>query len=103
MRNIAAIASDLNTWNRSIMLLFKSEGDWKSFDKSEFGTLPETITYGIDETGKITDMITEAMNLTDKNKLPIFIIANTFGQVVYVSQGYNTNMGEQLIKTIRKI
>ncbi|KAA6334883.1 hypothetical protein EZS27_016842 [termite gut metagenome] len=103
MRNIASIASDLNTWNRSIILLFKSEGDWKSFDKSEFGILPETITYGIDETGTITDMITEAMNLTDKNKLPIFIIADTFGHVVYVSQGYNTNMGEQLIKIIRKI
>ncbi|KAA6330063.1 hypothetical protein EZS27_021190 [termite gut metagenome] len=103
MRNIATIASDLNTWNRSIILLFKSEEDWKSFDKSEFGALPETITYGIDEAGKITDMITGAMKLTDKNKLPIFIIADTFGRVVYVSQGYNTSMGEQLIRTIRKI
>ncbi|MDR2858829.1 MAG: transglutaminase-like domain-containing protein, partial [Mediterranea sp.] len=103
MRNLATIASDLNKWNRSIVLLFKNEGDWKSFDKSEFGTLPETITYGIDEAGKITDMITEAVNLKDKNKLPIFIIADTFGRVVYVSQGYDTNMGEQLIKIIRKI
>ncbi|KAA6349521.1 hypothetical protein EZS27_003032 [termite gut metagenome] len=103
MRNIAAIASELNTWNRSILLLFHSEEDWKSFDKSEFGALPETITYGIDEAGKITDMITGAMKLTDKNKLPVFIIADTFGRVVYVSQGYNTSMGEQLIKTIRKI
>ncbi|KAA6314443.1 hypothetical protein EZS27_034941, partial [termite gut metagenome] len=103
MRNIATIASDLNAWNRSIILLFKSEEDWKGFDKSEFGVLPETIVYGIDEADKITDMITGAMKLTDKNKLPLFIIADTFGRVVYVSQGYNTNMGEQLIKTIRKI
>jgi hypothetical protein len=103
MRNLAAVASDLNTWNRSILLLFKSEEDWKSFDKREFGTLPGTITYGIDETGKITGMITGALNLTDTSKLPIFIIADTFGRVVYVSQGYNTTMGEQLIQTIRKI
>ncbi|KAA6349032.1 hypothetical protein EZS27_003541 [termite gut metagenome] len=103
MRNIATIASDLNMWNRSIILLFKSEEDWKSFDKNEFGALPGTITYGIDETGKITGMIVEAMKLTDKNKLPVFIIADTFGRVMYVSQGYNTNMGEQLIKIIQKI
>ena len=43
------------------------------------------------------------MKLKHKESLPIFIIADTFNRVVFVSQGYTIGLGEQLMKTIKGI
>jgi Transglutaminase-like enzymes, putative cysteine proteases len=103
MRDIAAVSDELNKWNRSMILLFKNEQEWNKFDSKEFGKLPDTITYGIDADSKITDMIASAMGISNTNNLPIFIIADTFGRVVFISQGYTIGLGEQIMKTINKI
>ena len=103
MRDIAAIAKDFESWNRSIILLFKDEQGWKNFDPNEFGTLPNTITYGIDDKNAITSMLVSAMKLPNDSSLPIFIIADTFGRVVFVSQGYTIGLGAQMIQVIHKL
>ena len=73
------------------------------FDKNEFGALPGTITWGVDTDGSMTRMIAEAMKLRNTNALPIFIIADTFGRVVFVSQGYTIGLGEQMMQVVRKL
>lgn len=103
INDIAKLKADFEKWNRSMILLFKDEAGYKMFDKNEFGTLPATISCGIDTDGKITEMIATAMKLEDKNRLPIFIVADTFGRIVFVSQGYTIGLGEQLMKIINKI
>lgn len=47
-------------------------------------------------------MIAENMELSNDN-LPIFVIADTFNRIVFISQGYTIGLGEQLMKTIHKI
>jgi hypothetical protein len=103
LRDIAAFAGEFEDWNRSMVLLFSNEQDWKNFDPKEFGTLPSTITYGVDEEHIITDMLVSSMHLPDARSLPIFVIADTFGRVVFVSQGYTIGLGEQMLQTIHKL
>jgi hypothetical protein len=103
MRDISKFKNDFEKWNRGMILLFKNEPDLKLFDKNECGELPETITYGVDTNGEITKMITKAMKLPDSGSLPIFVIADTFGRVVFASQGYTIGLGEQMMKVIRKL
>ena len=43
------------------------------------------------------------MKLQNKNQLPLFIIADTFNRVVFISQGYTIGIGEQLVKTSSKL
>ena len=43
------------------------------------------------------------MKLRNANQLPIFIIADTFNRVVFISQGYTIGLGEQLVKTGSKL
>ena len=43
--------------------------------------------------------IVQAMNLNN-SILPVFIIADTFNRVVFVSQGYTIGLGEQLMKVV---
>jgi hypothetical protein len=103
LRDIAALKKEFEQWNRSIVLLFKDEQGLKAFDGKEFGELPSTITYGIDTDHRITDMLVGAMKLPSGDTLPIFVIADTFGRVVFVSQGYTIGLGEQMQKVIRKL
>lgn len=103
MRDIAAVKKDLEGWGRSMVLLFPDEKGYKNFDPKEFGDLPGTITYGIDADNHIRKEIASAMKLQNASQLPIFIIADTFNRVVFVSQGYTIGLGEQLMKVIHKL
>ncbi|MDR1356525.1 MAG: transglutaminase domain-containing protein [Tannerellaceae bacterium] len=103
LRDIAAFAGEFEEWNRRMILLFPSEGDLRNFDPNEFGALPSTIAYGIDAGRGISDMLVSAMNLHNAASLPIFVIADTFGRVVFVSQGYSIGLGEQMLQTIHKL
>ena len=81
------------------MLLFLDEAACNRFDTTAFSGLPSTIIYGIDTDG-IAAQIVEGMKLHSADLLPLFIIADTFNRVVFVSQGYTIGLGEQLMKTV---
>ena len=100
LRDIAALGSEFEKWGRKIVLLFPSEEQYKKFHPVEFQGLPSTITYGVDMDNSIQQQIAKSMNLSNQNVLPMFIIADTFNRVVFVSQGYTIGLGEQLMKTI---
>nr|WP_302830389.1 transglutaminase domain-containing protein [uncultured Bacteroides sp.] len=100
LRDIAAFKTDLEKWGRKMVLLFPDEVQSKKFVKDAFPDLPSTIIYGIDTDG-ISGQIAEAMKLKHKDSLPIFIIADTFNRVVFISQGYTIGLGEQLMKVVK--
>lgn len=103
MRDIAAVKGELEAWGRSMVLLFPDETSCRNFNPKEFGDLPCTITYGIDADNHIQKEIVSAMKLTNADQLPVFIIADTFNRVVFVSQGYTIGLGEQMMKVIHKL
>ena len=100
LRDIASFKADLEKWGRKMVLLFPNEAKAGKFARESFPDLPSTIIYGIDTDG-IAAQIAESMKLKHKESLPIFIIADTFNRVVFVSQGYTIGLGEQLMKTIK--
>ena len=99
LRDIAAYKAELEQWGRPLVLLFPDEAQAGKFVKESFPDMPSTIIYGID-TDNIAAQIADAMKLKNKSSLPIFIIADTFNRVVFVSQGYTIGLGEQLMKTV---
>lgn len=100
MRDIAALSKEFEKWGRKMVLLFPTDEQYKKFRPSEFPGLPSTIVYGIDTHGAIQKQIAESMKLPNQTVLPMFIIADTFNRVVFVSQGYTIGLGEQLMKVV---
>lgn len=100
LRDIAALGGEFDKWGRKMVLLFPSEEQYKKFRPSEFPGLPSSIVYGIDAGGSIQKQIAESMKLPNRSILPLFIIADTFNRVVFVSQGYTIGLGEQLMKVV---
>ena len=43
------------------------------------------------------------MKLKNETQLPMFVIADTFNRVVFVSQGYTIGLGEQIVKVAQKL
>ncbi len=103
LREIAAWGKDFEDWGRKIILLFPNEDQYKKFSPEEFPGLPSTVTFGVDATGSIRQQIVEEMRLSNPTSLPLFIIGDTFNQIVFVSQGYTIGLGEQLMKVISKL
>jgi transglutaminase-like putative cysteine protease len=102
MNDIARAAAGLESWGRSIVLLFPSEQGLNQFDANEFKGLPSTITYGID-ISRVADRVARELHLPNATTLPIFIIADSFGRIVYVSQGYTIGIGDEMLKVIHKL
>jgi len=102
LRDIAAVGKQFEKWGRKLMILFESEDEASRFQASEFAGLPSTVTWGIDANNIILKEIREQMKLTSTS-LPVFVICDTFNRVIFVSQGYTINLGEQLMKTIDKL
>lgn len=100
LRDISALKTDLEKWGRKLVLLFPNQEQVGKYRAADFPGLPDTVIYGID-TEDIVQQIVKNMKLKHKDTLPIFIIADTFNRVVFVSQGYTIGLGEQLMKTVK--
>ena len=100
LRDISALKTDLEKWGRKLVLLFPNQEQAGKYHAADFPGLPNTVIYGID-TEDIAQQIVKNMKLKHKDTLPIFIIADTFNRVVFVSQGYTIGLGEQLMKTVK--
>lgn len=103
LHDIEKLKDQFEKWNRPLLLLFENEEAARHFSKEEFASLPSTTIFGIDKDKQIASSIAAQMKLMNSTQLPIFIIADTFNRVVFVSQGYTIGLGEQLINTIKKL
>ena len=101
MQDIAAFRKDFEASNLPMIFVFSSKEEYDKFKLKNFSGLPEGIVYGIDD-GAIRDDLVESLHLSGDNR-PIFIIANTNSEVVFVKQGYTIGLGEQLLKIEKAI
>ncbi|MGM9775142.1 MAG: alpha-L-fucosidase [Candidatus Egerieousia sp.] len=90
LRQISSLKKELNDWGRSLIVLSGNTGRCSKYLNSI-----ENITYGTDPDGKILKMIYEGCK-PKYSRLPVIIIADSFGRVVYFSQGYNTSLAENI-------
>lgn len=101
LNDISLSAKELEKWGGKIMLLFENPEAAARFDASRFTSLPSTVHFGTDIDSKIINEISDNMKLTDRT-LPVFIIADTFNRIIYISQGYTIGLGEQLVNILHK-
>ena len=101
MQDIALVKDQLDKWGRSFVFLFQNEEHKKNFEKKNFQGLPNNLTFGIED-GTMLKEIVANMRLQNNN-LPIFIVANTQNEIVFISQGYTIGLGEQLMKVVNEL
>ncbi len=103
LRDIAAVAGEFEQWGRGLVLLYRTPDELAKLRPAEYGKLPGTITWGVDADGQTERMLKQSLKISGNPNLPLFVIADTFGRVVFASQGYQIGLGEQMIKVIRQL
>lgn len=102
LKDISALKDEFEKWGRPLVFLFADDSQRSRFQSREFVNLPSTTHFGVDMDGAVVDAIKRNLKLGTDN-LPIFIVADTFNRVVFVSQGYTIGLGEQIKRVIRGI
>lgn len=96
LRQMQNVKAKLEQWGRPIVLVLPNGEAMQGFNKGEFSTLPATVSYGDDRNGTTANMFKEMLKVKDMSKLPVLVVADSFGRVIYQSVGYNTSLGEHL-------
>lgn len=103
LRAIEALNEKLTAWNRKVLLILRDKESMDQFKKGEFPALPASVMcYGYDFEGKTTSMV-KTMLKADVTNLPVLIVADSFGRVIYTSTGYNTTTAEQIEGIINQL
>ena len=103
LHDIEKMKEAFEAWGRPVVLLFESEADAAKFNHDEFLGLPSTVQFALDKDGSVRGQIAREMKLMNEKQMPMFIIADTFNRVVFVSQGYTIGLGEQMQGVFKKL
>lgn len=88
---LSEMAPEINAWGKKVFVLGQARPEGL-----------ENAVFGVDTDGKIAGMIRNGME-NKEALLPLVIIGDSFGRIVYFSQGYNTSMGQQLSKALKSL
>ena len=103
LHDIEKMKEAFEAWGRPVVLLFESEADAAKFNHDEFPGLPSTVQFALDKDGSVRKQIAREMKMMNEKQMPMFIIADTFNRVVFVSQGYTIGLGEQMQGVFKKL
>lgn len=91
VRQLSAAAAEINDWGRKVVVLGKARPEGL-----------EQLVGGSDIDRSIFNML--ATGVASESKiLPIVTVCDTFGRIVYFSQGYNTSLAEELKNVISQL
>ena len=91
VRQLEAVKAYLNAWGRPVVITGNARP--KGLENAVFGTDPD---------GKVARMLAVGCH-SDASTLPVVALCDSFGRIVYFSQGYNTSLGEDLKRVIDEL
>lgn len=91
IRQISSATPALNSWGRPAVFLGLG-----------FGPNPDNSVFGTDTDGKVAAMLASGAGV-ENYRLPVVAVGDSFGRIVYFSQGYNTSLAEDLRSVIDKL
>ena len=86
VRELEAVSDCINSWGRPVLVLGKARPQGL-----------ENAIFGLDADGKVRCMLGNATTL------PAVALCDSFGSVFFLSEGYNTSLGEALKSAISKL
>ena len=106
LNDLSAARTALERWGRPIYLVATNEGQLErllgEIDSGRFGTLPSTVVFCIDKDGSVLNGLCRNLPLR-ADQLPLVVLANADGRVVFTSQGYTIGMGAKIAALAGKL
>ena len=101
MQDISILKEKFDEWGGNMIFVFQDEKNLNNFKLKNFNELPSNVTLGVEDGTMLSEVVS---NMKFHNKsLPVFIIANSNNEVVFVLQGYTIGLGERILNVLNKI
>lgn len=100
IRDMSNMKADFEAKGIPMYFLFTDEVQMKKFNRHDFRPLPDNMLLGYDRDGKVHKMLSQRLQLQNTGNLPLIVVVNNKGEVVFISQGYRVGLGTQIIKFI---
>lgn len=98
VRDMSGMKEDFERQGIPMMFLFTDEEQYGKFSRQDFRPLPSVMLLGYDYNREVTDMLTRTLELKNAENLPLILVVNKQGEVVFLSQGYRIGLGTQIMK-----
>ncbi len=98
IRDMSALKEDFENRNIPLTFLFAGAEQLRQFDRKEFRPLPATLQLGYDREGQVARMLEQALTLKGMDNLPLLLVLNRKGEVVFLSRGYRIGLGNQILR-----
>ena len=102
VRQLGSIIPQLEEWGRPLLMAGPAVGrSMASSTDASLGRLSKLIPID-DPDGSILEMLCAGCK-SESRQLPVVTICDSFGRIVYFSQGYNTSLAEDLKRVIPQL
>lgn len=102
LRDMASMKDDFEQLNLPLYFVFRDKDNLAKFNRSDFRPFPATIDWGYDPDGKLLERLTTGLGIQQAEHLPLVILLNAKGEVVFMSQGYRVGLGTQIINVMNR-
>jgi hypothetical protein len=100
MADIPAVKDLVEKWGGGLLFLLSSDKVSTSFKPANFTTLPSQSLFATDKNARLLSEIGRLRNGSKSDNLPVIVITDKNGNLVYYSEGYKIGIGEQIAKVI---
>jgi len=100
MADIPAIKEILEKWNGSVLFLLANDKVSASFKPGNFHNLPAQSKFMYDRQGKLLNEIGKLRCRNGGDNLPVIVVSDISGNLIFYSEGYKIGIGEQIAKSI---
>lgn len=101
LRDMSNMKADFESKEIPMYFLFADEISMNKFSRHDFKPLPENMVLGYDPNGRSINSIARCLDLKNAANLPLILMVNHKGEVVFISQGYRVGLGSQIIKFMK--
>ena len=102
LRDMSGMKDDFENLGVPLYFVFKDADHQAKFNRADFRVFPSVMQWGTDLDGRLLKGLAEGLCLTNTESLPLIVLLNAKGEVVFVSQGYRVGVGTQLMNIISR-
>ena len=102
IRDISAMSGEFEKYNIEFSFMFRNLAEKDKFIKTNTKTLPKNLLLKVDEQASVENLIKAAIPAANGAELPLLLMVNAAGDVVYFSHGYQIGLGYQISKYLSK-
>lgn len=100
LRAIKGLTEQFKDWDGKVLVAVENSEEWGRYNTNEFGELPIS-NYLIDSKSELSKLC-QKIGLKEGN-LPYYLIISNKGEVIFTSEGYQINLGDNISKIIEQI